>query len=153
MMHEPNHDSQIKLKFCIEPDEDRYPPFRVESVWASPLPDGTFQLDNIPFFAYDAADGDVVTAKVVDGELFFDSVVQASGNSVVRVIVNDEGSIAELRAQLLALGCDSEWWQNMVSVNIPAEISYTPVLRLLEEGQESDKWGFEEAVLRHGDDA
>ena len=97
-MHEPNHDSQVKLKFCIEPDEDGYPPFSVESVWASPLPDGTYQLDNIPFFTYDAADGDVVTAKVVDGELFFDGVAQASGNSVVRVIVNDERLVGHTAA-------------------------------------------------------
>jgi len=150
-MHEPNHNSQVKLKFCIEPDEDGYPPFRVESVWASPLSDGTFRLDNIPFFAYEVADGDVVTAKVLDGELFFEGVAQASGNSVIRVIVNDERSIPQLRAQLLALGCDSEWWQKLVSVNIPAGVSYTPVLRLLEEGQDNDKWGFEEAVLCHDD--
>ena len=151
-MHEPNHDNQIKLKFSMEPDEDGYPPFRVESVWASPLANGTYQIDNIPFFAYDAADGDVVAVKVIDGELFFDRVVQPSGNSVVRVVVNNEESIPQLRAQLLALGCDSEWWRNLVAVNIPSEIPYGPVLRLLEEGQAKDQWGFEEAVLCHGDD-
>ena len=151
-MHEPNQDNQVKLKFCIEPDEDNYPPFRVESVWATPLANNTYQIDNIPFFAYDAADGDVVTAKLVEGELFFDTVVQPSGNSVVRVIVKEKSCIPQLRAQLLALGCDSEWWGSMVAVNVPIEVPYGPVYRLLDDGQVRDQWGFEEAVLNHNEE-
>lgn len=148
-MHDPTKDNQVKLKFQIEPDEDGYPPFRVESVWVTPLPDGTYQVDNIPFFAYDAADGDVVTGQEIDGELFFDHLVRPSGNSVVRIIVNDEASIPAVRAQLTALGCDTEWWGKLVTINVPADVPYDPVYQFLDAGETAGRWGFEESVLKH----
>ena len=37
----------------------------------------------------------------------------------------------------------------MLAVNVPAEVSYAPILRFLTEGDRAKRWGFEEAVLCH----
>ena len=37
--------------FRLDQDEDGYPPVQTESVWAIPFGEGTYILDNVPFFA------------------------------------------------------------------------------------------------------
>ena len=152
MTHEeqpPRDSGQCRLLLRIPQDEDGLTPFSVERVWVSPREDGTYEIDNIPFFSYDVAVGDIVRAEEDGGDLFFEEVVQASGNSVIRVKLHAEAERLPLYAELQALGCDAEAFGTLVAVNVPARIPYEPIFALLKQGQEDDRWGFEEAVLHH----
>lgn len=141
----------LRVTFRLKQDEDGYPPYIFESLHAAPLEDGTYEVANIPFFSYDAALGDVVKVKEEPDEdgLFFDELVRESGNSVIRVQFRDKGEQPRLTEQLRAMGCESEALHSYLAVNIPAQVSYSPILRLLLQGEASDRWGFEEAVLCH----
>ncbi|UKA62759.1 DUF4265 domain-containing protein [Arthrobacter sp. FW306-04-A] len=57
-----------------------------EQLWTERVGDDRFELSCIPFFAYDMALGDVVRAEAATGYVI-QSVVQRSGNGVVRVAV------------------------------------------------------------------
>ena len=140
---------KVKVLFRLTQDESGYPPYAVEGMWTSRQADGTYEIENIPFYSYDVAVGDVVKAKDVDGELFYVERVRESGNSVIRMLIYDRGELDSVRAELRALGCDSEGDGAVLAVNVPADVPYAPIFRFLSEGDRAKRWGFEEAVLCH----
>ena len=121
----------------------------VEEIWALRREDGTFEIESIPFQPYDVAVGDVVTAREVDGDLFFNERVKRSGNSVIRVRLQNADELAHLRAQLDALGCDSEVDSTILAINVPAEVPYNPIAKILDEGERAKRWSFEGAIMGH----
>jgi hypothetical protein len=121
----------------------------VEEIWALRQEDGTFEIESIPFHTCEAAVGDIVKAQEVDGDFFFIERVKRSGNSVIRVQVQNSDELANLRTELHALGCDSEVDGAALAVNVPAEVSYAPIAQLLNEGERARRWKFEEAILGH----
>ena len=143
---------KVKVLFRLTQDESGYPPYAVEGMWTSRQADGTYEIENIPFYSYDVAVGDVVKAKDVDGELFYVERVRESGNSVIRMLIYDRGELDRVRAELRALGCDSEGDGAVLAVNVPADVPYAPIFRFLSEGDRAKRWGFEEAVLCHEPD-
>jgi len=42
--------AHVRITFKLQPDEDGYPPSDYERLWAVPLSNGRYQIDNIPFF-------------------------------------------------------------------------------------------------------
>lgn len=140
---------KVKVLFRLTQDESGYPPYAVEGMWTSPRADGTYEIENIPFYSYDVAVGDVVKAQDVDGELFYLERVRESGNSVIRMLIYERGELDSVRAELRALGCDSEGDGVVLAVNVPAGVPYAPIFRYLIEGDRAKRWGFEEAVLCH----
>ena len=118
-------------------------------MWTSRRADGTYEIENIPFYSYDVAVGDVVKAQDVDGELFYLERVRESGNSVIRMLIYDRQEMDSIRAELRALGCDSEGDGVVLAVNVPANEPYAPIFRFLTAGDRAKRWGFEEAVLCH----
>lgn len=141
-----------KVVFALQQDEHGYPPVGYEGVWAEPLADGTFRVDNIPFHTYEAAFGDIVSAVEQDGRLMFQNLIKPSGNSLLRVIALRPEVVPELCAGLSKLGCEVERTGNtgsLVAVNVPKEIDYSPVFEFLKRGMDEERWGVEEAVLCH----
>jgi hypothetical protein len=61
-------------------------PNRFEQLWTKRVGEDLFEICCIPFFAYDMALGDIVRADAASGYVI-QSVVQRSGNGVVRVAV------------------------------------------------------------------
>ena len=78
-----------KINFRLVKDNDGYPPFDWEGLWAQPETDGRWRLDNIPFFAYNISNRDVVAAHERNGELVFDRVLDRGGHSTLRIIFED----------------------------------------------------------------
>jgi hypothetical protein len=101
--------------------EDGYPPEEWESLWAIPMGDSLFKIDNIPFFAKGLSCDDVVSAAFEGDTYIFSEVVTPSDNSTVRVLVFDSERVAEIRAALSEIGCESEGSgiPGLFSMNIP----------------------------------
>lgn len=120
----------------------------IETIWAIPQGEG-FKLDNIPFYAKGVALGDVVSAKEVDGCLYVDELLKPSGHSTVRLWFADEKDVQAVRAELKAMGCDSEISDQprLVAVDIPSNVRYEKIREYLDAGESYGKWDYQEACL------
>ena len=143
----------VKIRFDLVPDEDGYPPFRAETVWArSSERVGVYVIDNIPFFTRDATVGDVVRARRSDGEVVFERVITPSPRSLIRVVVHDpsDANISTIRKELEGIGCSSEFFSpRMIGVDIPIDVSLEAVRGYLDELSKRDLVDYEEPILRH----
>ncbi len=141
-----------KIFFRLEQDEDGYPPFAVESVWAQRSQDGLFVLDNIPFFARQATLGDAIEVVYEDDAPYYTSTLQPSGNSLIRVVMFDSSDPAELRSNLVSIGCSTELFSRdtlrLIAVNVPQATPIGEVRALLDRGCDEGHWDYEEAILR-----
>lgn len=142
----------VKVFFHLEQDEDGYPPVATESLWAKRVPEGGYQLDNVPFYAKGVSWNDIVEAQVDDeGALYFTKVIRPSGHSTIRVMIFNEAEVSPLRKELEKLGCDSErdYVPQLISVDIPPAVDIRNVWNLLEQGLNSDKLEYEDACIQH----
>jgi len=149
----------VKVIFDLERDEDGYPPADYEHLWARPLGDNLYELDNTPFFVRGVSTSDVVVAEPdTDNNLRFKAVKTPSQHTTLRVIVFRETSdaraieerVRDLRTQLTNLGCSSELSHlpGLIAVDVPPEVSVESVTDVLAEGEARDLWEYEEAALR-----
>lgn len=134
-----------------------------ESLWAEPaeakLLEKRFRLLNSPFFVYGVSFLDVViaTPRSYGNGYDFVRVDERSGNSTYRVIADPavfENS--ELWEKLHALGCAYESaphdGQALFSINVPAQANIYYVYGLLDMGEQTGLWIFEEANVGHAVD-
>jgi hypothetical protein len=123
--------------------------YKIESVWAAKIGD-YYRINSIPFFAKNIAPGDIVTVEEEDdGGLFFDSLIQPSGNSVVRIVIYDENNIPIVTEQLEAFGCNWEGshLEKLIAVEIPRDISFDKIKQYLEKGRSENMFDYQEACL------
>ena len=133
---------------------DRDAPGAGEHLWARPIGDGVFILDNVPFFACGLSLGDRVYAhRMDDFGLEYSGVAEHSGHSTYRVFIGD--SPAPLRAeeywrQLEALGCGREiGTASLWAFDLAPEVDIFKVCDVLENGEAEGVWIFEEAHVGH----
>ena len=139
-----------RILFHLEQDEDGYPEFDIESVWASA--DGEyFRIDNIPFFAIGISDGDVVQATKREDEWWFDRLISPSSQSTIRVLLCDESDISLIRDYAHKMGCKTELNElaNLVAIGVPATVRIKQLTNFLERGEQTGRWTYEEFALRH----
>lgn len=106
----------------------------VETLWAIPLGDDLYKLDNSPFYAYGVSWQDVVLAPYDEQEGFatFHSVVEKSGHRTIRILFDaplEAGNPSDrvLKA-LLDLGCTYEGANRAyLSIDIPPRIDLQSV--------------------------
>jgi len=143
----------VKIIVPLEQDEDGYPPVGSERLWALDLGEGRYQIDNIPFFARDLALGDVVSAvpeaKAEEGVLRYHQVLQPSGHSTFRILVDDASQVPEVCTLLEEVGCDTErsHLPRLVAIDIPPSVSLAAVRKALAPGVSQERWEYEEACL------
>jgi len=143
-------DTHVKVLFELEQDEDGYPPEEWESLWAIPLEEGLFKIDNIPFYVPRLSCDDVVKARKLGDEYLFESISEYSENSTIRMIIYDLGDVETVREKLTSLGCDVEksGTPGFVAINVPAAAKVKELVAYLEVGHGKDLWDYEEASLR-----
>lgn len=56
---------------------------QVENLWAQPLSEGRYKIDNIPFEIRGISLGDIVAASERNDYLYFDGLVEKSGNGTI----------------------------------------------------------------------
>lgn len=124
-----------------------------ETMWAI-VSGEHFELDNIPFYARSISCGDIFAADYneEDNWYHFREVITYSGNTTLRIFFFNEADFIPVQQALGDLyNCETEGFQdrNILAVNIPAAIDYTPVREYLMQGEESKRWTFEESCLLH----
>jgi hypothetical protein len=141
-----------KIIFKLTRDADGYPPVETEGLWARPLGNGLFELDNIPFYAREVSCEDIVAARP-EGEVFiFERLAESRGHTTVRVIASDASEVPALRDALRALDCSSELSNvaRFFTVDVPPKADYAKVLAILAPAERA-RCDFEESALRHAD--
>lgn len=144
----------VKITFFLPRDEDGYPPYERENLLAAPLPEGSFRIESIPYYVRGISKGDVIDVATQGARRFAKRLVEASGNSTLRIWTDDEETSQRVMDQLEALGCevDNEHDPKLVAVNVPAYTDYRRVLAWVVEGAENDRWDYEEACIAHEDE-
>jgi len=132
----------------VYPDDYQPSEYKIESLWSEKIGD-LFKVDNIPFFAKNIAVGDIIKVEYdeEDKSYYFDELVEASGNSVIRIVPLDKSISDEIGKELLSLGCDWESLENgnLIAVHVPKEVPYEKVKSYLDEG--SERVDYQEACL------
>jgi hypothetical protein len=127
--------------------------FKSESMWTELLPDGSYQVKNIPAWASGLALEDVVDGRRRGGELWFRRIRQQGGHSTYRIAFQDPDGLKIPQPdfeRLRAEGCRFEHFsKRLVAMDIPAEVDADLIYRLLEEGMAKGIWWFDELHCGH----
>jgi hypothetical protein len=121
-----------------EPPDKGGPEF--EWVWAEPLGNDRYRVENSPFFAYGLSYDDVVRAAPdgPDAELQVQDVERKSGHRTLRLALDARFDIAhpEVRQfldELLDLGCTYEGLPpKLVALDVPPELDVAKVVERLQ---------------------
>lgn len=140
-----------RVDFKLQRDDNGFPPSDYERLWATPLPNGNYAIDNIPFFVMGISSEDEVSVRKDGEKLFFKELVKPSGISTFRLIPSDQSMIAKVREDVKSLGGRSEYNQHvgLIAVEIPAEQSIDEFLSYIVDEQEQGRLDFQEGALRH----
>ncbi|HVI56635.1 MAG TPA: DUF4265 domain-containing protein [Luteibacter sp.] len=144
-------EKQLKVIFSLKQDEDDYPGFASESVWALATADASVvQIDNIPFFTYAATLDDLIRVRNEDGQLWFEDVHKASANSLVRVVFFKEEAKDNVKDVLVRLGCRAEYFaqRKLLAVSVPSAKLLPLVREFLENEVQAGNIDYEEAIVR-----
>lgn len=144
IMEEIKMESQTKILFKhTEFDNES-----IESAWAEKLENG-YRLDNILFYAKNYSLCDIVSVEEIEGELFVTGLVKENGHSTIRVLLKDAIEVPKVRDELKGIGCSSELsnMNNLISVDIPPEVSYSTIRDYLNKGEVEEKWEYQEACI------
>lgn len=140
-------DSRCVVSFFVGDGDSRI----VERMHAELRSDGTYVLDNSPFYAFDISAGDVFLAERMEDGLQFLRTVVRGGHSTYRVKL-PLGCGHELFErnwrELEKLGCSFEGSsanpRRLYSIDVPPGIDVAEVYRVLEEKERQGVWEFEE---------
>ena len=111
----------------------------IETLWATPVGEGEYQLDNSPFWAYGVSWKDVVAAAPdSDGQLAMTHIVRKSGHRTVRVIFEEPAEPGSRSQAILdgavALGCSYEGMHpKYLVLDLPAGVDLMRVATYLTE--------------------
>jgi len=123
-----------------------------ESVWARVLGDNTYEVKNTPFYVKGVSFHDCIEAypRASGSELWFSKLLRSSGHSTYRILIrrSDDLVFKNLWQKLECLGCTYEGsgllnlplW----AIDVPPEANISLVYSILEEGEASGVWSFDE---------
>ena len=119
----------------------------LEALWATPLGNGLYRIDNIPFSAYGLHLGDEVLAEAGQAGLRMVEVARRGGHSTYRVLAWPGSALDQIEERLgviESLGCGVEratlrW----VALDVPPTTDRSAVVALLEDGWRDGVWRYE----------
>lgn len=140
-------DEIVKINFVYyDLDEE----LATESVWAE-KENNYYRIKNIPFFAPNISYDDLISVEEDEEELFFEDIIETSGNSTLQIIIYNKNDIADITKMIEHFGCDWEGshLEGYISVNVPKEVDYTNVSEYLDKMLGMEKLDYKEACLAH----
>ncbi len=146
--------SATSHKICVRIPEDSGWKIAAEWFWAEKHEDGTYELCNIPFYAYGLSMHDLVHVRTrEDGILEFADVARRGGHSTYRVIANESLDSPNVKSRLddvRALGCEVEPANRIhAAIDVAPDADIHKVYSLLEKAEQDGIWGFEEGHCGH----
>lgn len=141
---------RVKVWFELEEDWHKQ---ATETLWAIKVGSDSYQLENVPFYVKGVSFGDIVSVRVDDERLMFQSIISTSGHSTYRIILspetNDEKFINYWKS-LEEIGCTYEKVRDkFYAIDVPAATDIYAAYSLLESGEENEVWDFEEGNCGH----
>ena len=110
----------------------------VETLWARPLGDHLFELDNTPWYAYGLSWHDVIEARAQspEGIPAFVRVARKSGHRTVRVVLKPPANVSADSQSILdglrGLGCSYEGANpGFIGVDVPPTVDLMTVRQFL----------------------
>jgi hypothetical protein len=110
-----------------------------------------YRVKNIPFFAPNLAYNDLISVENDEGELFFDSLIEASGHTTLQIIFFKQEFVDQVTEDLVQFNCDWEGShvKEYISVDVPKTVNYSDVRKYLNQKFEEGILDFTEACLAH----
>ena len=132
-----NDEPTAKVLFRVFGDDGES---TVETLWAVPLGNDLYRIDNSPFYAYGVSWQDIVLAPYDEQEGLptFRAVREKSGNRTLRIVFDppvEPGNASDGVLQgLVALGCSYEGAnRRYISINLPPDVELQQVRSYLIE--------------------
>jgi hypothetical protein len=152
-MVEPAAEGLVKIRFELDPKD--WKGLKSESLWALEVRPAEYLIRNSPFYVYGISAEDTVHTKSVDGIHRFAGVTKRGGHSTYRILLKDPQTIESVEFReswqpLRDIGCTYELAQkSWLSVDIPPAADISEAYWLLENGESTGIWTFEEAHCGH----
>ncbi len=144
----------VKVRFKLEKDDEGWPPVESEGLWAEPLGEGRYRVDNTPWFVRNlAADDVVIVLAGNDDVLWATGRAEWSGRLTIRIVPSRDGPLHGDRQAVLdsfeVLGVTGEGIEhyNMVALDVPADADLAAVKQLLRAGEADGRWDYEEGCV------
>ncbi len=147
--------SMVKVLFRVGPED--WHSVGTETLWATPVGPCAYRLENSPFYAKGFSYLDVVLAEfdATEGFPVAQRVLRSSGHSTYALWViegiESSGEFAKFWGPIEQLGCSFEGADmQLLSVDVPASTDVVEVFRLMQLGEDSGVWYFQEQNYAHG---
>ncbi|HZH76357.1 MAG TPA: DUF4265 domain-containing protein [Archangium sp.] len=137
---------RVKLRF---PFKNSAGEEETEAMWVIRRDEG-YEIDNIPFYVKELAQGDVVAGRQDESGLFwFSELVRPSGHSTIQLWFSHEEEVESVREALRQMGCASEVSDlpRLVAVDVPPDVPYEKVKAFLEQCEHAGRFEYQEACL------
>jgi hypothetical protein len=149
-MEESQAGSPVKIVVLLEQEEEDYPPVDYEELWTTPLGEGLYRIESIPFFARGIARGDIVSAVEEEEALVFQEVAEQAGHSTIRLVVYNAGAVPAITERFERMGCLSETtFTKLVALDVPPDLPMEDLRERLDLGFTQGQWDYEEACIFH----
>jgi len=143
----------VKILFKLENNEDNYPPFSEEIVWAFEVDKakGLYRIDNTPFYIYGISFGDTIKAVMQSKQLYFKEIIEKSGNSTIRIYCKDIIATNKIQEKIKKLGASFEGSNiaSLFAVNIPKNIDFNSIISYLEKNKTKYDMEYEDGDIQH----
>ena len=148
----PNTDSLVKIDLPLQTGE--WHGYRTETVWAEKLGGNRYRIRNSPFYAFGVSADDVIFANPDDeAKLVFGGVSIRGGHSTYRLMRSAQCEALTFQSyweRLASLGCSYEEGPGrLLAVDVPPSVDIYDVYELMERGEASGAWHFEEGHCGH----
>jgi len=142
------------VRFRLVRDEDGRapvdgwpPPVDSEGLWASPLGEGRYRVENTPWFARSLATRDIVEAVEYEGTRWVMRKAQWSGHLTVRVAHSDPAAVLDAFADLGVRGESAAPAYPIAALDIPPEADFPAIIARLRAGRSAGTWDYEDACV------
>ncbi|GAA3290602.1 DUF4265 domain-containing protein [Dactylosporangium vinaceum] len=137
----------------VQDDDGRAPernwpqPAEGEGLWATPLGDGLYRLENVPWFDPNSAIYDVVTAVEFEGTRWVMQKAQWSGHLTIWVTRCDPAAVLATFAELGVTGESAAPAYDLAALDIPPDADFRAIRGMLRAGKAAGTWDFHEACV------
>lgn len=147
--------SRAHVVFPLVQDDDGWPPVSSERVWAVPLGDDQYRIDNAPWFVWDVAVGDIVRA-ISEGPTshpVYAAMLRPSDHVTIRLVCFRsgplQGDLARALEPFTRLGVYGEGVKQygMLSLDIEPSAPMQQLVALLRRGADDGWWEYEEGRI------